>query len=83
VARRGMAESESGGRRGLLFAAGLVTGEALMGILLAAPIAVSGIWPAIGSDPLQLFAAPPLGGWPGLAALAAVAVLLHRAATAR
>ena len=83
VARRGMAESESGGRRGLLFAAGLVTGEALMGILLAAPIAASGIWPVIGSDPLQLFAAPPLGGWPGLAVLAAVAVLLHRAATAR
>jgi putative OPT family oligopeptide transporter len=83
AARRGMAGSEDGARRGLLFAAGLVTGEALMGILLAVPIAVSGIWPAIGADPLQLFAVPPLGGWPGLAVLAAVAVLMHRTATAR
>jgi putative OPT family oligopeptide transporter len=83
AARRGMAGSKDGARRGLLFAAGLVTGEALMGILLAVPIAVSGIWPAIGADPLQLFAVPPLGGWPGLAVLAAVAVLMHRTATAR
>lgn len=84
AARRGMAGNEDGGgRRGLLFAAGLVTGEALMGILLAVPIAVSGIWPAIGADPLQLFAIPPLGGWPGLAVLAVVAVFMHRTATAR
>ena len=84
AARRGAAGSEDGGgRRGLLFAAGLVTGEALMGILLAVPIAVSGIWPAIGADPLQLFVVPPLGGWPGLAVLAVVAVLLHRTATVR
>jgi len=84
AARRGRtAGADGGGRRGLLFAAGLVTGEALMGILLAVPIAVSGIWPGIGADPLQLFAVPPLGGWPGLAILAAVAVLLHRTATAR
>lgn len=84
AARRGMAGSEDGGRRrGLLFAAGLVTGEALMGILLAVPVAVSGIWPAIGADPLQLFVVPPLGGWPGLAVLAVVTVLLHRTAAAR
>ncbi len=84
AARRGMAWSGDGGRRrGLLFAAGLVTGEALMGILLAVPVAVSGIWPAIGADPLQLFVVPPLGGWPGLAVLAMVTVLLHRTATAR
>lgn len=84
LVRRGTTgDAGGGGRRGLLFAAGLVTGEALMGILLAVPIAVSGIWPAVGADPLRLFATPPLGGWPGLAVLAAVAVFLHRTAKAR
>jgi putative OPT family oligopeptide transporter len=81
--RRAVEPAAAGSSRGLLFAAGLVTGEALMGILLAVPIALSGLWPTLGTDPLQLFEAPPLGGWPGLAVLAAVAVLLHRTATAR
>lgn len=66
--------------RGLLCAAGLVTGEALVGILLALPIALSSIWPSLSGDPFQLFADPPLGGWPGLAALIVVGVLLVRAA---
>ncbi|TLY22935.1 MAG: oligopeptide transporter, OPT family [Nitrospirae bacterium] len=84
LAKRGAGKpTESGSARGLLFAAGLVTGEALMGILLAVPIALSGIWPTLGADPFQLFETPPLGGWPGLVVLAAVAVLLHRTATVR
>ena len=65
--------------RGLLCAAGLVTGEALVGILLALPIALSSIWPSLSGDPFQLFADPPLGGWPGLAALIVVGLLLVRA----
>ena len=84
LARRGAGEpTETGSSRGLLFAAGLVTGEALMGILLAVPIALTGLWPTLGADPFQLFETPPLGGWPGLLVLAAVAVLLHRTARAR
>ena len=84
LARRTAGEpTEPGSSRGLLFAAGLVTGEALMGILLAVPIALSGLWPTLGADPFQLFEAPPLGGWPGLLVLAAVAVLLHRTARVR
>jgi putative OPT family oligopeptide transporter len=84
LARRRAGEpAAAGSSRGLLFAAGLVTGEALMGILLAVPIALSGLWPTLGADPFQVFEAPPLGGWPGLVVLAAVAVLLHRTATAR
>ncbi len=75
--------TEAGNARGLLFAAGLVTGEALMGILLAVPIALSGLWPTLGAEPFQLFETPPLDGWPGLVVMAAVAVLLHRTATAR
>ncbi len=66
--------------RGLLCAAGLVTGEALVGILLALPIALSSIWPSLSGDPFQLFADPPLGGWPGLAALIVVGLLLVLAA---
>lgn len=64
---------------GLLCAAGLVTGEALMGILLAVPVALSGLWPALGTDPFALFAEPPWGPWPGVAAIGVVVWLLYRA----
>jgi len=66
--------------RGLLFAAGLVTGEALVGILLALPIALSSVWPSLSGDPFQLFVDPPMGGWPGLVALVLVGFFLLRAA---
>jgi uncharacterized oligopeptide transporter (OPT) family protein len=68
-------------QQGLLCAAGLVTGEALTGIALAIPIALSGVWPSVSSDPLMIFEAPPLGGWPGVLILAGVAVWLYRNAT--
>ena len=41
-------------RRGLLFAAGLITGEALMGILLAIPIALGAFWPRLSPDPFMM-----------------------------
>jgi putative OPT family oligopeptide transporter len=47
-------------RTGLLFASGLITGEALVGILIAIPIAVTG-----SGDVLQVLR-EPLGSWPGL-----------------
>ncbi len=78
LARKAKGEGES--RAGLLFAAGLVTGEALMGILLAVPVALSGFFPSVGVDPFEIFVAPPFGGWPGLAVFAIVAVVLYRAA---
>ena len=65
---------------GLLFSAGLVTGEALVGILLAFPIAFSSVWPSLSGDPFQLFMNPPLGGWPGLGALILIGMCLARAA---
>ena len=68
---------------GLLFAAGLITGEALMGIVLALPVALSGVWPALGTDPLRLFDTPPLGAWPGVLALILVVGLLYRATLSR
>lgn len=69
-------------RQGLLFAAGLVTGEALMGVLLALPIVLASVWPSMGADPLKLFDRPPLGAWPGVMALAGVASLLYLASCA-
>jgi putative OPT family oligopeptide transporter len=62
---------------GLLVAAGLVTGEAIMGIVLAAPVALSSQWPSIPADPFLLYEVPPWGGWPGLAALAGIALFLY------
>ncbi len=83
IARRRSRADDGTARMGLLFAAGLVTGEALMGILLAVPVGLSGIWPSLSADPLQLFESPPLGGWPGLIAVGGVAMLLYRAARPR
>jgi len=68
-------------RRGTLFSAGLITGEALMGIVIAIPIVMSG-----KADVLALPAAlqPPgaWGEWLGLVLLGAIAWLLYRAAGA-
>jgi uncharacterized oligopeptide transporter (OPT) family protein len=81
LASRAAARSDEPSRRGLLFAAGLITGEALMGIVLAIPIALGAFWPGLSPDPFLLFEAPPLGGWPGIAIVTLVGWLLY--ATAR
>ncbi|MBI2993908.1 MAG: oligopeptide transporter, OPT family [Gammaproteobacteria bacterium] len=69
-------------RTGMLFAAGLITGEALLGILLAIPIVLSGrvdvvavqrFWP--GVDP------GVLGAWPGVVVMAGLVYALYRVAT--
>jgi putative OPT family oligopeptide transporter len=62
--------------RGLLFAAGLITGEALVGILMAIPIVVSGD-PAVFAVPWQV----PV--FVALLVVVAVGALLYRAAVAR
>lgn len=62
-------------QKGTLFSAGLITGEALMGIFIAIPIVVVG-----SSEVLALPEGLRFGGWLGLAMLAVVAVLLHRTA---
>jgi uncharacterized oligopeptide transporter (OPT) family protein len=67
-------------RQGLLFAAGLITGEALMGIMLAIPIALAALWPSLSPDPFTLFDSPPLGGWPGLVIVAIVGLAMYRIA---
>lgn len=62
-------------QKGTLFAAGLITGEALMGIFIAIPIVASG-----SADVLALPGGLHFGGWLGLAMLTGVAVLLYRLA---
>ena len=66
--------TETSMRHGLLFASGLITGEALIGILMAIPIVLSG-----KQDVLAVMD-KPLGAWPGLILLAGVAYWLYRTA---
>ena len=61
-------------RHGILFAAGLITGEALIGIFMAVPIVLSG-----NPDVIALPVTVPT--WLGLSVVLAVAVALHRVAT--
>lgn len=82
-AGRASSKGDEPSRRGLLFAAGLITGEALMGILLAIPIALAVLWPGLSPDPFTLFNPPPFGGWPGLVIVAMVGVALYRIARRR
>nr|HPG94965.1 oligopeptide transporter, OPT family [Dokdonella sp.] len=63
-------------RKGMLFSAGLITGEALMGIFIAIPIVVSG-----RANVLALPADMQFGGWLGLLLLSFIAWLLYRYAT--
>lgn len=77
---RAAGKGEEPSRPGLLFSAGLITGEALMGILLATPIALAALWPNLSPDPFTLFDQPPFGGWPGLVVVGAVGSALYRIA---
>jgi hypothetical protein len=63
-------------RPGTLFSAGLITGEALMGIAIAVPIVLSE-----RADVLSLPDGWQLGEWVGLAVLAVVGWLLYRSGT--
>ena len=65
-------------RKGLLFAAGMITGEALMGIAIAIPIVSSG-----SAEVLALPEALRFGEWLGLLVVAGVALLLWRSASGR
>jgi putative OPT family oligopeptide transporter len=73
AARKGI---QPGNQKGMLFAAGLITGEALIGVLIAVPIVITH-----RDDMFALPAAWQFGSWLGLAALAALAAYLYRTAT--
>ena len=68
-------------RRGLLFASGLITGEALTGILLAIPIVILKQYEIDLPVLKYLFGKTmPFGGWVGAALLIGVAYWLYRTA---
>ena len=69
-------EIERLNRKGMLFSAGMITGEALMGILIAIPIVAYG-----RADILALPAAWQFGQWLGVLVLVLLAVWLFRTAT--
>jgi uncharacterized oligopeptide transporter (OPT) family protein len=65
-------------QKGMLFAAGLITGEALIGVLIAVPIVITH-----RDDVFALPAALQFGGWLGLLALAALGLYLYRTAISK
>ncbi|MHC4477525.1 MAG: OPT family oligopeptide transporter [Planctomycetota bacterium] len=69
---------EESGRHGLLFASGLITGEALLGILLAIPIVIIFVWTG-EKDVLPVFDSP-IGSLPGVILLVGIAYWLYRTA---
>jgi len=71
-------DAERSMRNGLLFAAGMITGEALMGILIAIPIVTSG-----RADVLALPEALHFGGWLGLVIVGGLAWMLYRTGVRR
>jgi putative OPT family oligopeptide transporter len=62
---------------GILLAAGMITGEALMGIFLAIPIVLS------GDRSVLAVSDAPLGGLPGLVLVSVLGVWLYRVAASR
>jgi len=68
---------EKANRHGLLFASGLITGEALVGILLAIPIVLS------RNPKVLAVLEEPLGTWPGVILLVGIAYWLYRMALGR
>src|SRR6185503_13636194 len=76
-------ESERMGRKGMLFAAGVLTGEALMGIVIAVPIVATGRADVLALPAALRIGQTAAGEWLGLAVLALLAYWLYRTATSR
>lgn len=79
-------EGPEGTRQGMLFAAGLITGEALLGILLAVPVVVTGEADVLSVHNLTghlgiNIANAPAGQWPGIAVMAGLCWALYRVAS--
>jgi putative OPT family oligopeptide transporter len=65
---------EISGRHGLLFASGLITGEAIIGIVMAIPIVLS------GNQNVLAIMDEPVGAWPGVILLVGIGYWLYRMA---
>jgi len=71
-------EQERLNRKGMLFAAGLITGEALIGVLIAIPIVATS-----RDDVFALPSSYQFGGWLGLLVVAGLGYYMYRTATRR
>lgn len=69
--------AETANRHGLLFASGLITGEALLGILLAIPIVLT------GNPRVLAVMDKPLGTWPGVVLLVGIGYWLFHTASGK
>ena len=67
-------------QKGLLFASGLITGEALIGILLAVPLMLNELFNWSLPTEYAVFAEAPLHYWPGLLVLGGICYWLYRTA---
>ena len=76
IARHGRASLERLRQTGLLLAAGLIAGEALVGVLIAIPIVAAG-----DADVLSLPQRLQFGVWPGLLLIALLCFWVYRTAT--
>jgi putative OPT family oligopeptide transporter len=76
-------DAERMARKGMLFAAGVITGEALMGIVIAVPIVVAGRADVLALPDTYRIGQTAAGEWLGLAVLGLLAYWLYRTATAR
>jgi putative OPT family oligopeptide transporter len=76
-------DAERIGRKGMLFAAGAITGEALMGIIIAGPIVYYESAEALALPAKYRLGEMAAGEWVGLAVLALIAWWLYRTATSR
>ncbi|MCK4577220.1 MAG: oligopeptide transporter, OPT family, partial [Candidatus Marinimicrobia bacterium] len=74
-------DTKKSSQNGLLYASGLITGEALVGILLALPLMIKEFtpWKSIPTE-FTIFDTAPLGPWPGVLLLAGVCYLVYRVA---
>ncbi len=68
-------------QKGLLFASGLITGEALIGILLAVPLMLNELFAWSLPTNYAVFAEAPLHYWPGLLVLGGICFWLYRIAS--
>jgi hypothetical protein len=75
-------DAERQARKGMLFSAGVITGEALMGIVIAFPIVATGSAVALALPERYRLGERPLGMLIGLAVLAVITYFLYRTATA-
>ncbi|MFW5726658.1 MAG: OPT family oligopeptide transporter, partial [bacterium] len=69
------AAADAGRKSGLLLASGLITGEALMGILIAIGFSVADL------STFRIFEEAPLGSWPGLLLFVLIAAGIYLTVT--